>query len=376
MHYHIILTEKCNSECRYCYEKSLNEFDNSLNDRFKFDFTNPEKFSVDIKKLKKFISKDKDAVIVFYGGEPLLEIDIIKKIIDNIQVPFRMQTNGKLLKNLGTKYLNKIKKILISIDGCKEVTDHNKGKGTYDLVIENINHILKKGYKGEIIGRMTISQDYPEVYNEVINLIDAGFYSIHFQIDCGFFENDFDKEKFSNFVIKYNKSITNLIDFWIKEMKLGKVWRIYPFMGIVESLLNNENGDQKGDKKSLLRCGAGHSGYTITTDGKIIPCPIMNFMSDYVCGDLKSDPKELKKVLIKGDCLKCDYYNICGGRCLYWNITKLWPKEGNLLICKTIKHLIDGLEKKLPTIQRLIDEGLIKKKWFKYEKYFGPEIIP
>ncbi|MBU3912936.1 MAG: radical SAM protein [Nanoarchaeota archaeon] len=27
MHFHIILTEKCNSQCKYCYEKSMKEFD-------------------------------------------------------------------------------------------------------------------------------------------------------------------------------------------------------------------------------------------------------------------------------------------------------------------------------------------------------------
>ena len=28
MHYQIILTEKCNSQCKYCYKKSLQEFKN------------------------------------------------------------------------------------------------------------------------------------------------------------------------------------------------------------------------------------------------------------------------------------------------------------------------------------------------------------
>jgi len=40
-----------------------------------------------------------------------------------------------------------------------------------------------------------------------------------------------------------------------------------PFLGIVESILNNE--------KTLLRCGAGHMGYAISTDGKVVACPIM-----------------------------------------------------------------------------------------------------
>jgi hypothetical protein len=54
----------------------------------------------------------------------------------------------------------------------------------------------------------------------------------------------------------------------------------------------------------------------------------------------------------------------------------LWPEEGNKLICKTIKHLISELQKRIPEIEKIIKEGVIVKKDFEYEKYFGPEIIP
>ncbi len=108
MHYHILLTENCNSECKYCYEKSMKEFDNGLDKRFKFDFSGPENSEVDVEKLKEFLEKDKEAVLVFYGGEPLLQIEKIKEIIDKINVPFRMQTNGKLLDQLPIEYVKKI----------------------------------------------------------------------------------------------------------------------------------------------------------------------------------------------------------------------------------------------------------------------------
>jgi sulfatase maturation enzyme AslB (radical SAM superfamily) len=84
MHYHLLLTELCNSQCRYCYTKSLKEFDNGLDKKFKFCFDSPEKIDLDIKKLKEFLMKDKDPILVFYGGEPLLEIDKIIEIIDEL----------------------------------------------------------------------------------------------------------------------------------------------------------------------------------------------------------------------------------------------------------------------------------------------------
>ncbi|MFA5992471.1 MAG: TIGR04084 family radical SAM/SPASM domain-containing protein [Candidatus Pacearchaeota archaeon] len=366
MHYHIILTEKCNSKCKYCYEKSLKEFNNELDKKFKFNFSSPEDSQVNIKKLKEFIEKDKEAVIVFYGGEPLLQIPKIIEIIDNINVPFRMQTNGKLLNELPSKYVNKIEKILISLDGNKERTDLNRGDGTYDLVMKNIELIKKNGYNGELIARMTIC--FADLYDQVLNLIDAGFSSVHWQLDAGFYKFDFDEKDFKMFTKRYNESITRLINYWVTEMYDGKVLKFYPLLAIANSILNNE--------PTKLRCGAGHSGYAITTDGKIVACPIMNCIEDFYAGNLDSSPEKLKKFDVSGACEKCDYQSLCGGRCLYWNKAELWPKQGNDLICDTIKHLINETKRIMPEIQSLIAKGIITESNFNYEKYFGPEIIP
>ena len=215
---------------------------------------------------------------------------------------------------------------------------------------------------------MTLSLESPDIFKQVLNLIDGGFSSIHWQIDAGFYAHDYDKEKFSFFVKEYNDSITKLIDFWMFQIKNKKVLKLYPFIGIVDSLLKGE--------KTLLRCGAGHSGYAIRTDGKLTACPIMTWIEDFVSGDLDSDPKELKKFPIAESCNNCEIKDICGGRCLYWNYLKLWPEEGNELICKTIKHLVIELKNKIPEIKELIDKDVICYKDFEYEKYFGPEIIP
>jgi radical SAM protein with 4Fe4S-binding SPASM domain len=167
---------------------------------------------------------------------------------------------------------------------------------------------------------------------------------------------------------EYNRSLSKLINYWIEQMKKGEVIKIYPFIAIIDSLLKKET--------THLRCGAGHAGYALTTNNKIAACPIMNCIKNFEAGDLNSEPDNLKKFNISGDCLKCNYLNICGGRCLYWNKAQLWPKQGNEQICNTIKHLIDELKYQLPTIQNLIKREIIKSSDFEYEKYFGPEIIP
>ncbi len=369
MHYHIILTELCNSKCKYCYEKSMNEFDNGLEKKFHFDFSSPASSKININKLKKFLDRDKNPVLIFYGGEPLLEIKKIKEIIDRINVPFRMQTNAKLLDKISPSYLNKIGKILVSIDGTEERTDFNKGPGTHKKIIENVKLARKNGYKGEIVARMVISPNFPDIYEQALHLLNRGLFdSIHWQIDAGFYKSDFYEEKFSKFVKEYNKSISKLINYWIEKIKEEKVLKLYPFLGIVDSLLKKE--------KNLLRCGAGHLSYAITTKGGIVACPIMNGIKEFEAGDLDSSPNQLKKFEISGKCRKCEIKDVCGGRCLYWNKTELWPEKGNNLICETIFHLIKEIKSKIPKINSLIKEGKIKKSDFEYEKHFGPEIIP
>jgi uncharacterized protein len=395
MHYHIILTERCNLRCKYCYEKSMQEFDNGLQDKFTFDHSEPCISQVKIEELKSFIEKDPNPTIIFYGGEPLLQIEKIKQIIDALpNVPFRMQTNAQLLHLLPKEYTNKITKILISIDGNQATTNNYRGKGTYQKIIENINHIKQNGYKGELIARMTVAQDNPDICKNVKHLLsittsaDSGevpttseanyqlpttnyriFDSVHWQLDVEFYKTDYDKNKIQNFILEYNTSITKLLQFWTQEIQKGNFINLYPFTGITARLLGI-------DKETCIMCGAGTKGYAITTSGKIVACPIMNNIKEFECGTLQTNPKNLKQIPIGNWCKNCNYLKICGGRCLYSNATQLWPKEGHNLVCQTIIHLIEEIKKQIPKIQEAIQNKIIKETDFQYEKYFGPEIIP
>jgi uncharacterized protein len=215
---------------------------------------------------------------------------------------------------------------------------------------------------------MTIDPEFPDLCNQVIDLHKKGFQSIHWQIDAGFYKFDFEKKKMERFFKEYNYQVKNLINYWITKIEKGKVLRFYPFLGIVESILNKES--------TKLRCGAGHEGYAITLDGKIVACPIMNYIEDFKAGTLDSRPKDLKKFSCDEECSKCKYYSLCGGRCLYWRKADLWPKEGNEMICDSVKFLIDEIGEQLPRIEEALRSRKISQEDFKYEKYFGPEIIP
>jgi len=370
MYFHIITTINCNSECRYCYKKSCNDFGNNLEKKWKFEIV-PEKIAYSIDELKDFLNRNSSEakhVLTFYGGEPLLEIDKIKEIMDSINSRYMMQTNGKLLDKLESVYLDRFDMILVSIDGNQQLTDANRGKGTYDKILSNISFIRKNGFKGELAARMVIDE-YSSLMNSVKHLFDVGFDSVHWQIDAGFYANDFAKRNFADFIEKYNHEVSELADFWLEKMKTGKVLKIYPFLGIFDTLYRG--------KKTKLMCGSGYANYTIATNGKISVCPIMHDIKDYYVGDIwKSLPEKLPEVRVKGRCTGCEILELCGGRCLYANEAELWPKEGQKLICNSVKHLISEIERRLPDISELIERGVISENQFKYEKYSGPEIIP
>jgi radical SAM protein with 4Fe4S-binding SPASM domain len=149
----------------------------------------------------------------------------------------------------------------------------------------------------------------------------------------------------------------------------GKVLRLYPLLGVMQSLLN--------DEESLLRCGSGWSNYSIQTDGHIIPCPAMSGMKDYYLGHIRdAHPLNLKQVHVGEPCTSCGILRECGGRCLYANITRQWSNTEYSLVCETVKNMIESLKLSLPKVKQLIEDKRICLSDFDHLKYNSCEIIP
>ncbi len=369
----MLLTTNCDLKCKYCYEKSCEDIDTDFGD-FGVDYFVPSEVSYETDLLRKFFEKDPESVLIFYGGEPMLCIDEIKQIMDNVRAKqFNIQTNGLHMNKLESEYLNRLSTIFVSIDGTENLNDYYRGKGVYQKVIKNIKAARKNGFEGEIIARMTLMEQ-TDIYENIkwlLNNPDYRFSSIHWQLDAGFWKNDFLQRHFSEWVYRsYNPQISRLADFWVNTMETeGKLLRLYPFLGVMQSLLLGE--------KSLLRCGSGWVNYSIQTDGHIIPCPAMNGMKDYYLGHIRdSDPLKLKQVIVEEPCTSCDILAECGGRCLYANITQRWSNEAYSLVCKTVKNLVESLKNSLPRVKTLIDKEIISLSDFDHLKYNSCEVIP
>ena len=154
------VTENCNMRCRYCIYSENYEFFKSYSFK-RMPFETARKaidcyFSLFEESLE--LNPNKDASIGFYGGEPLLEFDLIKRCIgytkqnySHFGPQFNLTTNGTLLTNERADYLmeNKVS-IAVSLDGPKEEHDRKRvyanGKGTFDDVMRNVSYLISKGY--------------------------------------------------------------------------------------------------------------------------------------------------------------------------------------------------------------------------------------
>jgi uncharacterized protein len=376
MFFHLLITSDCNLQCKYCFGESLDDFDEEFGDDIQIDYNLPRKVTYDLEDLNNFVKKDPDCVLTFYGGEPLMQMEKLRHIMDKISPKlYMMQTNGLLLDKLEPKYVNRFHTLLVSIDGEEVLTDYYRGKGTFRKVIDNLNLIKRNGFTGELIARMTVMEqtDIEKQVKWLLQNDDFSFTSIHWQINAGFWGKDYKKRNFEEWTkTSYIPGVDSLARYWVDQMKqTGKVSKLYPILGIAYSLLH-------GEKTECMRCGSGWINYSIQMDGQIMPCPTMWGMKAYYMGHIKnSDPLKLPKLFVANTpCSKCEILGICGGRCLYTNIVKRWPDEAYNKVCYTVKRLIDSVQNELPRIQKLIKNGRIKLEDFDYIKYNGAEIIP
>jgi len=375
LYFHLILTDDCNLCCSYCRARAFENTDGGrdLSVPVEIDPLLPPELDISLDLLYDFFQQDPAPTLTFYGGEPLLRADLIEKIVREAPVQqFMVQTNGLLLDRISPQIINRFSTILISLDGSEELTDINRGAGTYRKVMENIKKISLNGYNREIIARMTVNEktDIADAVHWLSDNPDHSFSSIHWQLDANF-SNDFSRRRFADWVRdSYNPGVLGLLTDWVDHMEnAGEVLHWYPFIDPMEDLLLGRH--------TRLRCGSGYANYSIMTDGHIAPCPVMTGMSQYYVGHIRNaDPQDLAVVTINGECTDCDIFGFCGGRCLYSNIIKPWGEDGHRVVCSTVENLHNGLIEVLPRVKDLLAEGVIGLADFSHEKFNGCEIIP
>ena len=144
------VTEACNFRCSYCV----------FGGKYPYHRTHSAKaMSWDVARLAidDFLSHSRlseERIISFYGGEPLLNLPLIRQCVDHVKrsyadlhVRFSVTTNGYLVKGEAARLLAEEDfLIVISLDGPPEVHDHHRrtkdGSPTWAQVTLNIQNLL------------------------------------------------------------------------------------------------------------------------------------------------------------------------------------------------------------------------------------------
>lgn len=152
----IQLTQNCNLRCEYC-PYTYNDGTDRLHQNRDIDFETIKKA---LHILKDNSVDSEDISVSFYGGEPLIRFDLIKKTVNYCRkifvgksVSFSLTTNATLFtEEIMNFFENENFNILISLDGPKYLNDKNRKffnseKSVFDKVIANLKTIEKNHKK-------------------------------------------------------------------------------------------------------------------------------------------------------------------------------------------------------------------------------------
>ncbi len=363
MNYTLYLTEKCNLNCKYCFEGTKGENELTFED------------------VKTIMDREvelgsKNCILTLFGGEPLLKKDLIFDIVsyakklekeNKIRFKYSITTNGTLIDEAFLK-LAKENDFLIgySLDGEKETQNKNRinynGDGTYDVVFENAKKLLKN-VKTVVAMPVITKNNYTDMTKNVEHLFDIGFKAVNCAFDYIADWQDDDLPILKN-------EYTKLADIYYQRLKKGEKLYLQPFDNKISDYIKEQDCNEK--------CMLGLKHVDVSSYKKIYPCTQFVGKEEYEIGNIetgidKSKRENLiKKLQTDGNdiCKECEIKKRCKHTCGCLNIlTTGDPKEVSPLICETERMIIEISDK---LAERLYKE---KVQTFYEKEYLGYEII-
>jgi len=132
------ITSQCNLHCAGCYSRC---------NHATLDET-PVQQLTDAEWLRVFSEADELGIsfILLAGGEPMLRRDIIEAAGKRQNILFPIFTNGTFIDKRYFELFDKCRNLvpILSIEGEKEITDLRRGKGIYDLLIQNMDELHRR----------------------------------------------------------------------------------------------------------------------------------------------------------------------------------------------------------------------------------------
>lgn len=273
-----MLTEQCPNRCEYCYIKNRH---------------NPK--SMDMDQINKIILKEQPDRIIFFGGEPLIRLDLIEETVKKYygKIKFQIITSSSINFKEFLKFNESypIQEIQISWDGFSEKNrvDAN-GNSISKTVWNNILYAIEKKTMFEIkcvIGNENIDI-FPDIHDLFIYLDKKYNNTVH-----------------GEFVLAHRKFYSkNYLDKFAKYYKytfsLDHLYREH--LNRIQAVMSND--------KNFASCDAGKYD-VITPYGKKCYCTALTQE------ETEFGKEELQLPCLSEDCKNCKYSCVCDGGCRY-----------------------------------------------------------
>ncbi len=262
------VSHDCNLRCKYCFAEEGAY--HSVRETMSFEVA---KSAIDF--LLENSGNRKVLEVDFFGGEPLMNFDVVKRTVYYAKAEaekrgkrflFTTTTNGLLLDDETIRFLNEeMENVVLSLDGRKEVHDAVRktvnGKGSFDAVIEKIKKFVRcRGDKHYYV-RGTFTAKNLDFSKDVLFLADEGFDSISVEpVVTDIPELQIREEHLPQIEREYEA----LCDEYVKREAEGKGFHFFHF-----------NIDLEGGpclSKRVSACGAGNEYFSVVPNGDIYPC--------------------------------------------------------------------------------------------------------
>lgn len=314
------IAHDCNMCCKYCFAgEGEYSGDRSL-----------MSFEVGKRALDFLIEQSgsrKNLEVDFFGGEPLLNFDVVKQLVAYARsiekekgknFRFTLTTNGVLLNDEVMEWANKeCYNVVLSLDGRKETNDRMRrtrnDKGTYDLILPKFQKMAKERNQQGYYIRGTYTHYNTDFANDILHLADLGFEQLAMEpvvtdpkMDYALQESDIPKLK-------------DQYDLLAKEMckrnREGKGFTFFHYM------IDLEGGPCI--YKRISGCGVGTDYMAVTPWGDLYPCH--QFVGDekFLLGNVFDGVKntdivnefKLCNVYSREACQDCFAKLYCSGGC-------------------------------------------------------------
>ncbi len=310
----------CNLNCSYCFasqgkyhgERALMSFDVG---KRALDF------------LVENSGTRKNLEVDFFGGEPLMNFDVVKKLVayarsiekeKNKNFRFTLTTNGVLIDDDVIEFSNReMSNVVLSLDGRKEVHDKFRvdyaGNGSWEKIVPKFQKFVRERGGKNYYMRGTFTHHNPDFLEDIRTMLDLGFTELSMEpVVCAAGDpSELTQEDLPIVLKQYEK----LAELMLEREEAGKPFTFYHYMI-----------DLKGGPciyKRISGCGSGTEYMAVTPWGDLYPCHQFVGEEKYKLGDVfdgvTNNPAQEEfascNVYAREECKNCWAKLYCSGGC-------------------------------------------------------------